>query len=332
MKRRFFSVLMTMFITIMLLNGCNTNKEIKNDEQNQAKKEIQLENGACINEISGGYDILSIKESEYNIIDNERFILSFNKSSASYLYISNQTYYVHYDGSDIELRDKSVQAPLFSPDGNYLFYFTKDQYLQPVIYDLENSEKLDLKINCSISGTYATWFSNEKIIYYGVKKDSKTSGMFSYDLKSNEEKLEEEISGGYVSFIKFFGSEVIFFIEKYNGEKSLKSLKVNGDVVAISDNVVEVYDVEIIDENIYLLGRMSDNVYSLYDLSKNKRLIFNFPSKVIFEKGLSHTDNGEILFIGNNDGSTKEKIYAYANDSIYMINLDSGDYTFIEIN
>lgn len=38
MKRRFFSVLMTMFITIMLLNGCNTNKEIKNDEQNQAKK------------------------------------------------------------------------------------------------------------------------------------------------------------------------------------------------------------------------------------------------------------------------------------------------------
>ena len=102
MKRRFFSVLMTMFITIMLLNGCNTNKEIKNDEQNQAKKEIQLENGACINEISGGYDILSIKESEYNIIDNERFILSFNKNSASYLYISNQTYYVHYDGSDIE--------------------------------------------------------------------------------------------------------------------------------------------------------------------------------------------------------------------------------------
>ena len=332
MKRRFFSVLMTMFITIILLNGCNTNKEIKNDEQNQAKKEIQLENGACINEISGGYDILSIKESEYNIIDNERFILSFNKNSASYLYISNQTYYVHYDGSDIELRDKSVQVPLFSPDGNYLFYFTKDQYLQPVIYDLKNSEKLDLKINCSISGTYATWFSNEKIIYYGVKKDSKTSGMFSYDLKSNEEKLEEEISGGYVSFIKFFGSEVIFFIEKYNGEKSLKSLKVNGDVVAISDNVVEVYDIEIIDENIYLLGRMSDNVYSLYDLSKNKRLIFNFPSKVIFEKGLSHTDNGEILFIGNNDDSTKEKIYAYANDSIYMINLDSGDYTFIEIN
>ena len=332
MKRRFFSVLMTMFITIISLNGCNTNKEIKDDEQNQAKQEIQLDNGACINEISGVYDILSIKESEYNIIDNERFILSFNKSSASYLYISNQTYYVHYDGSDIELRDKSVQAPLFSPDGNYLFYFTKDQYLQPVIYDLKNSEKLDLKINCSISGTYATWFSNEKIIYYGVKKDSKISGMFSYDLKSNEEKLEEEISGGYVSFIKFFGSEVIFFIEKYNGEKSLKSLKVNGDVVAISDNVVEVYDVEIIDENIYLLGRMSDNVYSLYDLSKNKRLIFNFPSKVIFEKGLSHTDNGEILFIGNNDGSTKEKIYAYANDSIYMINLDSGDYTFIEIN
>ena len=29
MKRRFFSVLMTMFITIISLNGCNTNKEIK---------------------------------------------------------------------------------------------------------------------------------------------------------------------------------------------------------------------------------------------------------------------------------------------------------------
>ena len=62
MKRRFFSVLMTMFITIISLNGCNTNKEIKDDEQNQAKQEIQLDNGACINEISGGYNILSIKE------------------------------------------------------------------------------------------------------------------------------------------------------------------------------------------------------------------------------------------------------------------------------
>ena len=38
MKRRFFSVLMTMFITIISLNGCNTNKEIKDDEQNQAKQ------------------------------------------------------------------------------------------------------------------------------------------------------------------------------------------------------------------------------------------------------------------------------------------------------
>ena len=42
MKRRFFLVLMTMFITIVLLNGCNTNKEIKDDEQNQTKQEIQF--------------------------------------------------------------------------------------------------------------------------------------------------------------------------------------------------------------------------------------------------------------------------------------------------
>ena len=133
MKRRFFSVLMTMFITIISLNGCNTNKEIKDDEQNQAKQEIQLDNGACINEISGGYNILSIKENEYTSINNERFILSYNKNSGSYLYISNKSYYIHYNGSDIELSDKNVQAPLFSPDGKYLFYFSKDQYLQPVI-------------------------------------------------------------------------------------------------------------------------------------------------------------------------------------------------------
>ena len=332
MKRRFFSVLMTMFITIISLNGCNTHKEIKDDEQNQAKQEIQLDNGACINEISGGYNILSIKENEYTSINNERFILSYNKNSGSYLYISNKSYYIHYNGSDIELSDKNVQAPLFSPDGKYLFYFSKDQYLQPVIYDLKNSERLELKINSSISGTYATWFGNDKIIYYGVKKDSKTSGMFSYDLKSNQEKLEEEISGGYVSFIKAFKSKIIFFMEKYNGEKSLKSLDYNGNIEVISDNVAEIYDIEMIDDSIYLLGRMTDNVYSLYDLSKDKRLIFDFPSKVMFEKGLSHTDKGEILFIGNNDGSTSEKIYACSDNSIYVINSDSGDYTFIEIN
>ena len=42
MKRRFFLVLMTMFITIVLLNGCNTNKEIKDDEQNQTKQEKNI--------------------------------------------------------------------------------------------------------------------------------------------------------------------------------------------------------------------------------------------------------------------------------------------------
>ena len=221
MKRRFFSVLMTMFITIISLNGCNTNKEIKDDEQNQAKQEIQLDNGACINEISGGYNILSIKENEYTSINNERFILSYNKNSGSYLYISNKSYYIHYNGSDIELSDKNVQAPLFSPDGKYLFYFSKDQYLQPVIYDLKNSERLELKINSSISGTYATWFGNDKIIYYGVKKDSKTSGMFSYDLKSNQEKLEEEISGGYVSFIKAFKFFCFVFHEHHPFQNNL---------------------------------------------------------------------------------------------------------------
>ena len=58
MKRRFFLVLMTMFITIISLNGCNTNKEIKDDEQNQAKQEIQLDNGACINETRKKKDCL----------------------------------------------------------------------------------------------------------------------------------------------------------------------------------------------------------------------------------------------------------------------------------
>ncbi|MFY9276918.1 MAG: hypothetical protein WAO68_08355, partial [Clostridium sp.] len=127
-------------------------------------------------------------------------------------------------------------------------------------------------------------------------------------------------------------SKIIFFMESYSGEKSLKSLDNNGNIEVISDNVAEIYDIEMVDDSIYLLGRMTDNVYSLYDLSKDKRLIFDFPSKVMFEKGLSHTDKGEILFIGNNDGSTSEKIYACSDNSIYVINSDSGDYTFIEIN
>ena len=53
-------------------------------------------------------------------------------------------------------------------------------------------------------------------------------------------------------------------------KKSLKSLDNNGNIEVISDNVAEIYDIEMIDDSIYLLGRMTDNVYSLYDLSKDK--------------------------------------------------------------
>ena len=44
MKRRFFSVLMTMFITIISLNGCNTNKEIKDDELEKLEEAVAFKN------------------------------------------------------------------------------------------------------------------------------------------------------------------------------------------------------------------------------------------------------------------------------------------------
>lgn len=332
MKKRFFSVLGIVSITMITLISCNVKEEVQNKQNEQVKKEIDLDYGACIYEDSNGYSILDFENNSYKEIESDSVILNFNKASGAFLYIKDLKYYVHTKDGELEIEDKDVQAPAFSQNGEYLFYFIKDNNLQPIIYDVKNKQKIDLKIKCSISGTYATWLGDDKLAYYGVDIANKTSGIFTYNLKSNNERLEYEIAGGYISFIKPFKDTLIFFVEKYDGSKELKSLSKDGDIVDIADNISEIFDLQMINNEIYVLGRMIDNVYSLYEISNNKRLIFDFPSVINFDKGLSSSENGEVIFAGNNTSDNNEKIYAYSEDSVYMVNSKSGNYTFITIN
>ena len=249
MKKRFLFILMSMCTAIITFVSCNTDKEI-GDGENQIKNEINLNNGACINESGNDFSIINLEDNKYENLDDKILIMNFNKSSGEYLYIRNNQYYIHYEELDILIEDKNVQAPLFSPNGEYLFYFVKDESLHPIVYDIKNSKRVELDIRSSISGTYASWFGNDKIAFYGVDTNSKTSGIFSYSIKNNLEKLEYQISGGYVSYIECLNSEIIFLVEKYSGEKILQSLDLDGNSTCISELVDEVYDIEKIDDDI----------------------------------------------------------------------------------
>ncbi len=74
---------------------------------------------------------------------------------------------------------------------------------------------------------------------------------------------------------------------------------------------------------------------SLYRINENKvqRLVFDFPSMVEADKGLSVDENGEILFIGKDDSSKNKAVYSCSEDkTISLVSDKASDYNFIRIN
>lgn len=102
----------------------------------------------------------------------------------------------------------------------------------------------------------------------------------------------------------------------------------------MNDNIEEIKDIIYLNEDIFFVGRVRDNVDSLYKITGGitKRLVYDFPVKVDTEKGIESDESNNILFIGSNDPNEgKEQIYKYSQDSsISSISDTSYDYSFVE--
>lgn len=326
-------IVIAMFISvIMLISGCS-DKE-KEDEVDIGYS-LKLEKGSYRSLLDGETSIFSLNnENVYENIYTDEIIVYYNSNSSNYVYTKDGEIFVKYQGKDIKINDKSVQELKLSSDGNYLFYFINDSYLKPVVLKLDDESKIELNNNAMISGKFIDWVSDNKLVYYGIRNDDKKSGVFTYDITDDNEELVYEISMGYISYLKALGDEVVFIEDNMENKKLLISLDKENNSREITDKILDLKDVIKIDEKIYILGKVKDGVYSIYEFLDDKlhRVVYDFPLMINLEKGLSCNKAGELLFMGSNDDYNEQNIYSYFDGSVKLVSNKSGKYTFINMN
>ena len=82
------------------------------------------------------------------------------------------------------------------------------------------------------------------------------------------------------------------------------------------------------------MGKVKNNNYSIYEFDNGviKRLVFDFPSVLYAEKGLSVNEAGEILFVGSVSNEKKEHVYKYSDGSVVLVSNYITNCNFININ
>lgn len=325
-KYSFLGIMVYICFSSMLV-GC------KNETAEE--KVITLNKGAYVNEQSGEYKIYNINNNNnFEIVDTNEVIVAYNSSSSTYVYVEDGGFYVKYNGKGTKVNEEKIYHQKLSPKGDYLFYFTNNKYLTPMIMNLKDDENYSLHNQAIISGEFIDWISENKLAYYGVDNKNRITGIFTYDLITSKEELIYKIDLGYIQYLKSMGNGVFFLQETYGDDAILKCITSDGVVTEICSGIEEINDIEITEEGTFVLGRIKNNTYSLYKIEDGglHRLIYDFPSVVNIEKGITVDLNGDIMFIGGKDNIKEQYIYKYSKGNVSIVTKKSGNYNFIDIN
>ena len=321
-------ILIQLMITAVFFLGC------KKESLEEISK-ISLNKGAFVDE-STSYETFNFNsENTYEEIDTEgKVITNFNMKSNTYTFYKDNSFYVNYNSKDIKIEHNKIASLKISPEGDYVFYFINDEYLEPAVMDLKNEKEILLDNKAIISGQFIDWITDTKLAYYGVNTEEKTNGIFTYDVKTKNEDNIYKISSGYVKFLKHINDGLALVEEHYGEDTVLNIVSVNGDITEISREVIDINDIESVNDKLYLLGKVKNNNYSIYEFDNGviKRLVFDFPSVLYAEKGLSVNESNEILFVGSSSNEKKEHVYKYSDGSVALVSNDITKCNFININ
>ena len=321
-------ILIQLMITAVFFLGC------KKESVEEISK-ISLNKGAFVDE-STSYETFNFSsENTYEEIDTEgKVITNFNMESNTYTLYKDDSFYVDYNSKDIKIEHNKIASLKISPEGDYVFYFINVEYLEPAVMDLKNEKEILLDNKAVISGQFIDWITDTKLAYYGVNTEEKTTGIFTYDVKTKNEDNIYKISNGYVKFLKHIDDGLALVEEHYGEDTVLNIVSVNGDITEISREVIDINDIESVNDKLYLLGKVKNNNYSIYEFNNGviKRLVFDFPSVLYAEKGLSVNEAGEILFVGSVSNEKKEHVYKYSDGSVALVSNYITNCNFININ
>lgn len=329
LKRKCLSILAFIVLPLFIL-GCSPKQEKLPD----VAEEITLNSGAVLKSEEGAYKLYNYDNGKYEQIKSNNIVLAYDKNSSSYIAAKEGKPYVVSKGKKFDIKDLGYNELKLSKDGGFISYFIEDNGLKLKIFDVALNKEIEMKSNVSISGTLYDWYDVNTLVYYGVSNDG-VNGLFTYNIKENQEELLYKIEEGYLAFIKGTIDNVVFVqLTLENNKKLIMIDKKTRDVKLLTDNIEELSDIIINNEKIYFTGKISDNVSSLYELknNKSKRLVFDFPAIVKTEKGLTIDENGNILFVGSNSvNDNEEQIYTYTQDgSISAVSKNSVDYVFLD--
>lgn len=330
-KLKFIAIVISI---IMLMCGC-IEKESKIEPKTEIEKERITLTPGSYRSIDGKNNVIYYLNDDYiyEKLDVEELVIEYNSKSGNYIFIKDDDVFVNYLGKNIKIDDERVKSPKLSNDGNYLFYFHNSGILEPKVVDLKNETELTIDNATMISGQFIDWISDNKLIYYGIRIEDKKSGIFIYDLINKKEEVVYEINKGYISFLKAIEKEVVFIEENMENKKVLLSLENNNSFKEVTDKIIDIKDIIKIKEKVYILGKVKNDVYSIYEISNNNlhRVVYDFPIMINLEKGLSVSDKDELLFMGSNNDYNEQNIYSYSDGTVKLISQKEGNYDFINI-
>ncbi|NKF05281.1 hypothetical protein J1C67_14440 [Clostridium gasigenes] len=320
---KYVLLISSMLSSWLFINGCSNTLEAPSEK-------IILQKGAIAREENGNHTNYNLTEGKYNKLEIDKAVAAYDIISGNYIYEKEGSAFIHYKDEDMKILDKNIINPKLSSGGDYYSYFKKDKYMQLVVKSLKDNKEIEINTNVAISGNLMDWSNN--IIYYGID-ENKTNGIFSYNISNGKEELIYKLESGYLEFLKASKDGIVFLQGSLSGKKILKSIDKEKNIKIITDEIVELRDIEISEKGIFILGKMKNDNQSIYEVKDGKvnRLIYDFPNIINLKKGLSSDEVGNVLFIGSTDSGEKENIYICEDGYVKVLTNDNLKYYFVDI-
>lgn len=330
LKNKKISLLALIVIPLLIL-GCSGKK----DEEVSLAEEIKINQGSILKYDKDKYNLYNYEDENYKLNKTNESIIAYDKKSSNYLYVKDKNYYVVHNGEKREVKDEKFTDIKIAPNGKYISYFIEKEGLNLKIFEVSKNKEIKINSKVSISGVLCDWYDENSIIYYGVS-DEGLNGIYLYNLDNNKEELIYKVDNGYLGFIKALKSNIVFLqIDLDNNKKLMKFDKDNNEVKLLTDKIELLNDVTMREDEVYFSGKMYNDKESIYKIYENKikRIVYDFPESVEVNKGITISEDGNVLFMGRNIKTKDKSIYSYSRDgTVNLLTNSSGEYEFIKFN
>lgn len=335
--------LIPIIITILFFQGCGKKTGISEENKvnslilpeyviaevvNNTTKLYNVSNG-----IGGGIgQVENLLDLQYN---------SKSQTIVKVIYIENgenlikNKIVIEHNGEEEELNTfYSALDAKISPAGDKIAYRyykqdSKDSIEDMIVYNIKDKKNIKLNTDTIISGNLYEFINDNEILYYGINLNTNDRGIFKYSLDKNQEELIYKLSDGNITSLKYVGDNKLLGVKSDNTGSGLYNIDLkNSEIKKIQSNIEEIYSVNTLGENQYILAKEKNKNSSIYRWSSNlQRVTYSFPENINSKFPIINDNEGNLYFIGYDDNESKSDVYMIKKDgSVNLVSNRSGAY------